>query len=124
MTNNEFYNTCNAAFAAFQKYAPNEKTRGIGYYKNKYGNWCKKSTGNLAFNAAKIETYGDSATIYVDEEVAPYMPYTTEKWISPKWKGHKNPNEGWFDRSSFVVAEALADNLRKSGYTALIRRIR
>ena len=25
----------------------------------------------------------------------PYVPYTVEKWISPRWRGRKNPNEQW-----------------------------
>lgn len=25
-----------------------------------------------------------------------YMPYTEEAWVSPRWRGRANPNEGWF----------------------------
>lgn len=28
-----------------------------------------------------------------------YMPYTTEKWISPRWRGRENPNERWWDEA-------------------------
>ena len=28
-----------------------------------------------------------------------YMPYTTEKWISPRWRGRANPNEKWWDEA-------------------------
>lgn len=36
--------------------------------------------------------------------IAPYMPYTNEEWVSPKWNGAKNPNEGWWnDTIEFIV---------------------
>jgi hypothetical protein len=28
-----------------------------------------------------------------------YMPYTTERWISPRWKGRENPNLRWWDEA-------------------------
>lgn len=100
-----FRNLSSIALKFVQDNAPNPKTRGVGYYMNAYGNWQKCSTGNLAFDATKIEHESDKQVmIYVDEDIAPYMPYTNEPWISPKWNGKKNPNEGWFDR----VAEDLA----------------
>lgn len=55
------------------------------------------STGNLAFNSFKYEWRGDDFHIYIDEDIAPYMVYTNEEWISPKWHGKKNPNEGWWN---------------------------
>ena len=30
--------------------------------------------------------------------VAFYNIYTDGKWTSPRWRGKKNPNEGWFTR--------------------------
>jgi len=24
-----------------------------------------------------------------------YVQYTTDEWVSPKWNGRENPNEGW-----------------------------
>lgn len=62
-----------------------------------FRNFCPVDSGNLANNAVTLE-YGDGYfRIYVDEGVAPYMPYTNEPWISPKWHGRKNPNLYWFD---------------------------
>lgn len=64
-----------------------------------------RDTGNLAFNSIKVIFTSDSrAVVYVDEKIAPYMPFTDRPWLSPKWKGKKNPNEGWFERA---VEEAL-----------------
>lgn len=61
-----------------------------------------KDTGNLAYNAIKLEWLNEKTVkIYVDGDgvtgIAPYMPFTTEPWISPKWGGKKNPNEAWWD---------------------------
>lgn len=114
MTNKQFARALESTFKDIQKnVVPNPKTRGVAYYKNAYGNWQRGSTGNMAFNATKLEFITDKeADIYVDEKIAPYVPYTNEKWISPKWKGHKNPNEGWFDRMAEYVATELAKKFK------------
>lgn len=112
MNRKMFQNACDIAFREFQSKVPNPKTRGVGYYLNRYGNWAKCSTGNMAFNASKREyPYRGVCVIYVDEKIAPYVPYTNEVWISPRWKGHKNPNEGWFGRATEYVAHNLAGTL-------------
>lgn len=61
-----------------------------------------KDTGNLAYNGIRYE-WRDKETfvIYVDGEppnkgIAPYMPYTNEPWISKRWNGKPNPNQGWW----------------------------
>lgn len=74
-------------------------------------------TGNLRYNAIKHEWIDEETfRIYVDGEpkdkgVAPYMPYTNEPWLSPKWNGKKNPNEGWFDDAAQQVADFIAKEL-------------
>lgn len=73
-----------------------------------------KKTGNLAYNAINYEytTAGNlSATLYVDDEIAPYVYYTEEPWISPRWHGKKNPNEGWIEDGVLKIAEAIAEAL-------------
>ena len=56
-----------------------------------------KDTWNLARNALRVEWVGpDEARIYIDQDIAPYMPYTNEPWVSPRWHGKPNPNEGWW----------------------------
>ena len=111
MTNLDFYNLCNYAYREFQKSVPNPKTRYLKSYVNAYGNRQKGSTGNMAFNASKLTAYKPGQMIiYVDENIAPYVPYTVEKWVSPFWKGKKNPNEGWFKRSSNIIARAVSRN--------------
>jgi hypothetical protein len=69
----------------------------------------RASTGNLRFNATIIEQSGaDEITIYIDQSLAPYAVYTNEPWISPKWKGKKNPNENWFEKAAEKYASELA----------------
>lgn len=109
MNTEDFRNLGAVALNFVQGQAPNPNTRGAGYYKNAYGNWQKCSTGNLAFNATKIEhTDERTSVIYVDDDIAPYMKYTNEPWISSYWKGHKNPNEGWFGRVAKDLATYIA----------------
>jgi hypothetical protein len=72
----------------------------------------RKSTGNLASNAVQSENESPGVwVLYVDESIAPYMPYTNEPWLSERWHGKKNPNEGWFDRLAKEVMELIATRL-------------
>ncbi len=72
-------------------------------------------TGNLALNAIKIEFPSPSTCIiYVDEAIAPYMQYTTRPWVSPRWKGRKNPNEGWWQAAGELIVERIAQNVKGS----------
>lgn len=70
-----------------EEYVPNPETR----YKP------GGSTGNMALNALRYKVQGNYIVIYFDTNVAPYIPYTNEPWLSDKWNGRKNPNEGWWD---------------------------
>ena len=74
--------------------------------------WVPRRTGNLAFNALQFAVENNVIHIWVDDKaIAPYMPYTTEPWISPKWNGKQNPNEGWWDRFAAEFARRLAEKL-------------
>ena len=69
-------------------------------------------TGNLAMNAVKMEMVSPTVClIYVDESIAPYMPYTTFPWISPKWNGRKNPNEGWWQAAGELLVDYVAQQV-------------
>lgn len=115
MTNKKFIDAVDGAFKKFQSAVPNPKTRYVGYYINAYGNRQKGSTGNMAFNASNVRyPNATTAIIYVDENIAPYVPYTNEAWISPFWKGKKNPNEGWFERAAELVATTVAERLHST----------
>jgi hypothetical protein len=71
--------------------------------------FCPEKTGNLKNNAIKFERINKSEyRIYIDESVAPYMPFTNEPWTSDYWNGKKNPNEKWFDRATEYIVEYLA----------------
>lgn len=56
-----------------------------------------RDTGNMADNALQYIISQNEIVIYINTKIAPYVPYTNEPWISPKWNGKKNPNEGWWD---------------------------
>lgn len=70
-------------------------------------------TGNLRYNAIKIEIMGNKCRLYVDEKIAPYMEYTNEPW-----KNGKNPNEGWFDRAADKIARHIAERTKGELYNA------
>ena len=88
MTERRFRQICARAVKQLRKHAP-------------------KDTGNLAYNAIKYEFIGNTCKIYVDEAIAPYMPYTNEPWVSPRWHGKKNPNEKWFDDAVAFLVEYI-----------------
>ena len=48
-----------------------------------------------------IEFYNDT----------PYLGYTDGVWTSPRWRGRKNPNEGWTGEAFELVVETLANGL-------------
>lgn len=69
-------------------------------------------TGNLKENAVKLVDKGNGVwEITIDQSIAPYMPYTNEPWVSPKWKSKKNPNEHWFDDAAGLIALLIAQEL-------------
>lgn len=71
-----------------------------------------KDTGSLRENSFKYRRTGaNSWQIYIDHSIAPYDIYVNEKWVSSKWNGKSNPNEGfWKDVVDFIV-NYLADRL-------------
>lgn len=68
--------------------------------------------GNLANNALRYEITNDKIDITVDLAIAPYMPYTNEPWLSERWHGKPNPNEGWWNRFAEEFAKRLNTKLR------------
>lgn len=71
-------------------------------------------TGNLAIESIRIDPYGNGPAVYIGGvDSAPYAPYTNEPWISEKWNGKKNPNEGWIDRAIEEAKPYIQQALRK-----------
>jgi len=81
-----------------------------------------KDTGNLAYNAIKYNWVGEKEfVIFVDvgnvqqtrrvNGIAPYMPFTNEKWISPNWNEKTNPNENWWNEAMEMVIYFIAKRL-------------
>ena len=115
MTRVEFEKLVNRCFKIFRDTVPNKNTRYVKYYLNHYGHWQKGSTGNMAFNALQSRYIkrdnGFWAEIYIEDNIAPYVVYTNERWVSSKWKGHKNPNEGWVQKGANRVALYITKTL-------------
>lgn len=69
-------------------------------------------TGNLRYNAFKYERVAeDEWRIYIDDEVAPYAIYVNEPWISAKWNGKQNPNQGFWDEVVKSILEDVSNQL-------------
>ncbi len=83
-------------------------------------------TGNLRYNAIKLEMIDENTCrLYVDESIAPYMPYTNEPWEQKlikmgnfkkgetvtRLRTWSNPNEGWFDKAAEEIAQHIARRL-------------
>lgn len=68
-------------------------------------------TGNMANNALNYREEADAVLVYVDDSIAPYFPYTEYPWLSPRWHGKKNPNEGWVERFQEEFARRFAAKL-------------
>lgn len=77
-----------------------------------------RRTGELASSIEKDVTSEEGYEIYrltiggsdVNKEKGYYMPYTNEKWVSPRWKGKQNPNEKWWQSSISKVGKVYRTN--------------
>lgn len=81
-------------------------------------------TGYMATHGLRYRIEGDVFHIYMDTTVVPYVPYTNEPWVSKKWHGKQNPNEGWWNVFSEIFANRLAQKLKGEiyDYTVTSRR--
>lgn len=71
-----------------------------------------RDTGNLQMNGIEIQfPEPKTCVISINEEIAPYVFFTNEKWISPKWNGKQNPNEAWWQRIIAYFMEEFAKRL-------------
>lgn len=92
MTESEFELLCDRAMEILRKRAPYD-------------------TGNLSRMAIQKVMHEDSVEIFVNMDIAPYMPYTNEPWVSDFWKGKQNPNLYWFDDAVKEIAEFIASSV-------------
>ena len=72
-----------------------------------------KDTRNLAINGIKQQ--GDK--IIIGNAQVPYAAATNNAWVSPRWNGKSNPNEGWVDNAVLQVVRIYA---AKNGYNVFI----
>ena len=63
---------------------------------------CPYRTGNLERNGIRIKISNGSMCVEIGHDTSKvlgeYAVYTNEPWISPKWGGKQNPNQGWIER--------------------------
>lgn len=69
-------------------------------------------TGNMATNSLRYKIEGNVFHVYMDLDIAPYVPYTNEPWTSPVWHGKINPNEGWWNDFADIFVRRLAQKIR------------
>lgn len=69
-------------------------------------------SGNMATHGLQYEILNGVFHIYMDFDEAPYMPYTNEPWLSEKWHGKQNPNEGWWNEWCETFMRRLAVKLK------------
>lgn len=94
--------------AVQRAYARFMKTKsGGGRYPYDTGNMHNQAT---SMTGRRTRT-GYEWNITIDSKIAPYVVYTNEPWISPRWHGRKNPNEKWIDRSVKDMAKSIAKDL-------------
>lgn len=72
------------------------KQFALEYLKEVLRVFAPKDTTNLAVNGIRI---AENDYILIGGEVAPYAVYTNEQWISKKWNGKTNPNQGWINNA-------------------------
>lgn len=84
----------------------------LGIVEEMRSEWVPRDTGNMAFNALNYDIENDILAIYINPDIAPYVPYTNEPWLSDKWHGKKNPNEGWWQRFVDEFTKRLANKLK------------
>ena len=63
---------------------------------------CPYRTGDLERNGIRVKIDNGTMCVVVGHETSKllgeYAVYTNEPWISPKWGGKQNPNQGWIER--------------------------
>lgn len=75
---------------------------------NHLKNSCPVDTGNMKYNAIRLTRLsGNKIEVSIEASIAPYVVYTNEKWLSPRWKGKKNPNEKWIDDAAEEIAARI-----------------
>lgn len=69
-------------------------------------------TDNLRKVAFSMERMSKNKwRVFINDEKAPYAVYVNEPWISPKWNGKDNPNEGFWDEVVEKLAEIIKNKI-------------
>lgn len=84
-----------------------------------------KDTGNLANNAIRFQMTDNKFEIFIDQAIAPYMPYTNEVWEQKmikmgnfkkgetveRMRTWENPNEGWFNAAALKIVDFITKEI-------------
>jgi len=62
-------------------------------------------TGNLRNSVRVKDLPNGGFEVYIDTKQAPYAIHTLEVWKHQRWRGKRNPNEGWAYYASSQFAE-------------------
>lgn len=54
--------------------------------------------GNLMNSIQIREITPYQYEVLIGGELVNYAPATNEEWVSPRWKGKQNPNQGWIEK--------------------------
>lgn len=65
--------------------------------------------GNLAKATRKKMDSPTVGEIYVDWDIAPYIPCVNEVWLSERWGNHNNPNENYWNKTAEALVYEIAD---------------
>lgn len=69
-------------------------------------------------NALRNSVKNTTRAINIGGGEVDYTPYTHYKWISPRWNGKKNPNEGWITNVAMQGVRAWAE---RNNYKVVIK---
>ena len=101
------------AVEVIRKHAP-VKTGNLKHNAIKY-KWLNDHQFEIKINVGDVEQFVENGRY--EQGIAPYTPFTNEVWISPRWNGKKNPNEGWWNSAVVdainVIARSLGGKLDK-----------
>ena len=79
---------------------------------NHLKNVCPVDTGNMKYNAIRFTRLSENKIeVSIEASIAPYVVYTHEQWLSPKWGPHTNPNEKWIDDAADAIAAKISASL-------------
>ena len=86
---------------------------------------CPYDTGNL-LSSIRIVQRQKTFGVIIGGEIADYAVYTNEAWTADRWRGRRNPNEGWIDdtinEALPAIRQIMSGAMTKAEYNSIIER--